>query len=399
MGCAARVIHDAMYITTDEELSALCERLTSCDMLALDTEFVREKTYYHRLGLIQVASNGICAAIDPILVSNLQPFLALVKKPGVLKVFHAAKQDLEILYRLCGEVVKPVFDTQVAASVVGWGTQISFAKIVQKVTGKKIHKTETYTDWCRRPLSKNQIDYALDDARYLVPVYEKLVRVLKKLDRHDWVRAEFDFLEDPKLFTGPEPQKYYLKIKNTKHLKPRNLGILNQLAAWREGEAMKRDCLPKNVMRDEPLVEIARLLPRDVGSIASIRGVHHREVSKSGRQILQAVQKGLDLPEEELPVLPKPDGYSPRRGVEELLAAYVQIRAEELRIEPSILADRKRIHSFVKTYELGQDLEDHFLFRGWRKESIGAILYSILDGEKGLTIDKDGKVTLTPAHE
>ena len=147
-----------MYVTNQEDLIALCERLSSCEMLAIDTEFVREKTYFHRLGLIQVAGGGNCAAIDPILVGDLQPFLQIVRSPKVLKVFHAGKQDLEILFRLCGEAVYPIFDTQIAASLVGWGSQISFAKIVHKAIGKKIHKGETYTDWCRRPLTKNQID-------------------------------------------------------------------------------------------------------------------------------------------------------------------------------------------------------------------------------------------------
>lgn len=390
-----------MYITTQEELNTLCERLVSCDMLALDTEFVREKTYFHRLGLIQVAGNGIAAVIDPILIPDIEPFLKLVKNPDILKVFHAARQDLEILFRLCGDVVKPVFDTQVAASVVGWGSQISFAKVVQKVVGKTIHKTETYTDWCRRPLSKGQIDYALNDVIYLVPVYEKLCRVLKKLDRYDWLNGEFKVLEDPKSFRGPEPGKQYLKIKNIRHLKPRNLGVLNELALWRENEAMKRDCLPKSVVRDEPLVEIARQTPRDIEGFASIRGMYPKEVHKSGKEILEVIARGLSIPDDQLPVLPEPDGYSARRGVEELLAACVQIRAEELKIEPSILADRKQIHSFVKSFDdKDETLEDHFLFQGWRKESVGTMLYSILKGEMGLVINKKGGVVLIPTpHE
>ena len=154
-----------MYLTTEGDLVALCERLKSSRVLALDTEFVREKTYYHRLGLIQISDGTTCAAIDPIQISNLGPFLDLIRNQNSVKVFHAARQDLEILNRLCGSMVLPIFDTQIAASVVGWGSQISFAKIVNKVLGKKINKSETYTDWCRRPLSDSQIEYALDDVR------------------------------------------------------------------------------------------------------------------------------------------------------------------------------------------------------------------------------------------
>ena len=383
-----------MYITSAEELSALCERLKNCNVLALDTEFVRERTYFHRLGLIQVGGDGVCAALDPILLPSLDPFLELIDNPNVVKVFHASKQDLEILFRLSGKVARPVFDTQVAASIVGWGSQISFAKIVQKVTGKKIHKTETYTDWCRRPLSQNQVDYALDDVRYLFPVYEKLIKSLKRLDRLEWVQGEFDKLENPKSFALPDPRKQYLKIKNIRNLKRRNLAVMVELAAWREEEAVTRNCLSKAVVRDEPLLEIARTLPKKPEDFASIRGFHRKEVSKSGAAIMQAIQTGLAVPEEDIPALPEYDGYSTRKGVEELLAAYVQIRSEELKIEPSVLAHRKQIHDFVKCYEQGENLEDHFLFRGWRKESIGSHLHALLEGKKGLGIDKAGHVTL-----
>ncbi len=383
-----------MYITTAEELSALCEKLKKCTVLTLDTEFVRERTYFHKLGLIQVGGDGICAALDPILLPSLDPFLKLIQNPDVVKVFHASKQDLEILFRLSGIVARPVFDTQVAASIVGWGSQISFAKIVQKVTGKKIHKTETYTDWCRRPLSDNQVEYALDDVRYLFPVYEKLLKVLTRLNRLDWVQGEFEKLENPKTFALPDPRRQYLKIKNIRNLKRRNLAVMVELAAWREEEAVKRNCLPKAVVRDEPLLEIARTLPKKPDALSAIRGFHRKEVSKSGASIMQAIETGLAVPEQDIPELPEYDGYSTRKGVEELLAAYVQIRSEELKIEPSVLAHRKQIHDFVKCYEQGENLEEHFLFQGWRKECIGSRLHALLEGEKGLGIDKSGRVTL-----
>ncbi len=386
-----------MYITNEDDLLSLCDRLKTCDMLALDTEFVRERTYFHHLGLIQVATDGVCAAIDPILLPDIGPFLDLIRNPNIQKVFHAAKQDLEILYRLTGTVIRPIFDTQVAAALVGWGAQISFAKIVHRVTGKKIHKSETYTDWCRRPLSANQIHYALDDVRFLVPVYQKLLRVLKKLDRLEWVQDEFEALMDPKAYELPDPREQYLKIKSIRNLKPRNLAVLRELAAWREEEAMRRDCLPKGIVRDEPLLEIARLLPKNLESLTAIRGFHRREGTKSGSQILKAIDRGVKVPPDAIPRLPEQEVYSTTKGVEELLAAYVQIRAEELKIEPSILAHRKQIHSFVSWYEQNKKMEEHFLFQTWRREYIGIPLYSILDGKMGLAIDKAGKVRLVPA--
>jgi ribonuclease D len=388
-----------MYITTESELVSLVDSLRHCEVLAIDTEFVREKTYFHRLGLIQVAGNGICAAVDPISIRDLSPFLDLVRDTRILKVFHAGKQDLEILHRLInGEVVRPVFDTQVAAALVGWGAQISFAKIVHKVTGKKIHKTETYSDWCRRPLSASQIEYAVDDVRYLVPVYERLVRLLKKMNRLEWLQGELEDLTDGENFKLPAPRRQFLKIKNFRMLKPRNLAVLMELAAWREEEAMRRDCLPRSIIRDEPLLEIARLLPEDAKSLAAIRGFNSKEVAQGGDKIFNAIRIGLEVPEDQIPAIPENEGYSTRPGIEALLAAYVQIRAEEMRIEPNILADRKMIHEFVKAYEQKQDFSNLHLFQGWRKDLIGLALFSLIDGKEGLAVNTSGDVCLIPIN-
>jgi len=375
-----------MYITSADQLKVFCENLQSAEILAVDTEFVRERTYFHLTGLIQVGSGEHFAAIDPILIDDLTPLLELLKDPTKIKIFHAARQDLEILVRLCGQVIPPVFDTQVAAALVGWGAQISFAKIVHKALGKKIHKSETYTDWCRRPLSESQIEYAIDDVRYLVPVYYKLIERLKKMGRLDWVKGEVKNWADP--------DKRFMKIKNLRSLKPRNLTVLKELAAWREGEAVKRNCLAKAIIRDETLLDIARKIPRDLKVLSGFRGFHQKELGKSGAAILSAIERAMEIPEADLTVLPENNGHTTTRGVEELLSAYVQIRCEELKIEPSVLADRKQIHSFVAHYEQELDMEEHFLFQGWRKEFIGAPMLSLLSGKVGLKIDSSGQVCL-----
>ncbi|MCZ6541026.1 MAG: ribonuclease D [Nitrospinae bacterium] len=387
-----------MYVTADRDLPDLIRKLENCDILAVDTEFVREKTYFHRLGLIQIAGGEVCAAVDPISVKNLGPLLDLLKRRDKLKVFHAGKQDLEIIFRLTGEVVQPMFDTQVAASMIGWGAQISFAKIVKKAIGKKIHKTETYSDWCKRPLRQSQIDYALDDVRYLLPTYHKVVKQLDKLNRTEWVQDEFRQLVDPSHFALPDPQKQYLKVKNFRSLKPKNLAVLRELAAWREEQAMKRDCLAKFIIRDEPLLEIARRLAASRQELTDIRGFNIREANSNGDEILQVIQDGANIPEDQYPLLPESSHYSTGRGVEELLAAFVQIRSEILKIEPHMLADRKMIHSFVEVHEKKEDLDQHPLFHGWRKELIGTDLHLLLEGERGLTINHDGKVTLMDPH-
>ncbi len=385
-----------MYITTSDQLNEFCESLEASDVLAVDTEFVRERTYFHRIGLIQVAGKDGCAAIDPILLNDLTPLLEILKDPTKIKVFHAARQDLEILVKLCGQVIPPVFDTQVAAALVGWGSQISFAKLIQKAIGKHIHKSETYTDWCRRPLSQNQINYAIDDVRYLMPAYEKLLEKLKQLKRSDWVAGEVKNWEDPATFALPDPQTRFLKIKSLRSLKPRNLAVLRELAAWRESVAVSRDCLAKSIVRDESLLEIARKIPTDVKELSSVRGFHPKEVGKSGADIIKAVERGNAVPEDELPTLPESDGYSTTRGIEELLSAFVQIRCEELKIEPSVLADRKKIHSFATHFEQKLDMNEHFLLQGWRRECIGEPMLKLLNGEVGLKINPSGEVALIP---
>jgi len=381
-----------MYLTTDQGLADFCDHLNSSPVLAIDTEFVRERTYYHKLGLIQVSDGTHFAAIDPIHISNLEPFLNLVRNQSTVKVFHAARQDLEILHRLCDGLIQPVFDTQIAASVVGWGSQISFAKIVNKVLGKKIDKSETYTDWCRRPLSERQIEYALDDVRLLFPVYENLKKVLKRLNREEWLQGEFIQLEDPDNFKAPNLEKLYMRIKNIRTLAPNNFAIICELVQWREKEAQVRDCLAKNIVRDESLLELARKAPIDSEGLSRIRGLHKNEITRSKKNILAAIQRGLNLPLDQIPKLPEFEMYKAPPGIEEMLSALVQIRAEKLKIEPSVLADRKKINDFVKCFDQKLSLENHPLFCGWRKQAIGNQLYLALTGEIALAIGKNGKL-------
>jgi ribonuclease D len=381
-----------MYLTSEKELVDFCNKLKSSPTLAIDTEFVRERTYYHKLGLIQVSNGIYFAAIDPIHISNLEPFLDLVRNKNTVKVFHAARQDLEILHRLCNAEIRPIFDTQIAASVVGWGSQISFAKIVNKVLGKKIDKSETYTDWCRRPLSERQIEYALDDVRLLFPVYENLKKVLKSLDREEWLQGEFISLEDPENFKAPNLEKIYTRIKNIRTLAPINFAIICELAQWREKEAQTRNCLAKNIVRDESLLELARKAPIDSEALSCIRGLHINEIKRSKVKILAAIQRGLSLPFDQIPKIQESEIYRAPPGIEEMLSALVQVRAEQLKIEPSVLADRKKINSFVKCFEQKLSIEKHSLFCGWRKQAIGNQLFLALTGKMALAIGKNGKL-------
>ena len=333
----------------------------------------------------------VCAAIDPIHITNLKPFLDLVRNQNTVKVFHAARQDLEILYRLCGETIQPIFDTQIAASVVGWGAQISFAKIVNKVLGKKIDKSETYTDWCRRPLSNSQIEYALDDVRLLFPVYEELKKVLQELKREEWLQGEFKAFDNIVNLETPNLEKLYMRIKNVRTLSPQKFAVICELVSWREKEAQSRDCLAKSIVRDESLLELARKSPDNVQGLELIRGLHKNEIGRSKQMILAAIQRGLNLPFNKIPKLPELDVYKPHPGVEEMLSAFVQIRAEQLKIEPSVLAGRKTINDFVKYFDKKLDIKNHPLLCGWRKNAIGDQLHLVLKGGKAIAINDKGK--------
>ena len=216
------------------------------------------------------------------------------------------------------------------------------------------------------------------------------------LKRSDWMEGELAIWENPDTFALPDPQSRYMKIKNLRTLNPRNIAVLRELAAWREKVAVSRDCLAKSIVRDETLLEIARKMPTDVKDLSALRGFYHKEVAKSGIAIIKSVKRGKEALEGELPTLPESDGHSTTRGIEELLSAFVQIRSEELKIEPSVLADRKRIHSFATHFEQRMNMDEHFLLQGWRKECIGKPMLSLLNGEVGLKINPLGQVTLIP---
>ena len=228
-----------------------------------------------------------------------------------------------------------------------------------------------------------------------MPAYDKLVSHLKKLNRLDWVQDELQPLMEPRNFELPDPRNLYLRVKNVRTLKPKGLSVMREIAAWRETEARRRDCLAKFIVRDESLLQIARQMPQSTKELHDIRGINGKEISKNGEVLLELVKKGVEMPEQDYPVLPESESYATNRGVEELLSAYVQIRSEELKIEPHMLADRKQIHSFVHYHEQNDSLDEHPLFKGWRKGLIGSDLHQILEGRQGLVINKKGRVSLT----
>ncbi|OLB60746.1 MAG: ribonuclease D, partial [Nitrospirae bacterium 13_2_20CM_2_61_4] len=291
----------AQYIQDEAALRELSERLRDSDRLALDTEFMGEDTFAPRLEIIQVATDDLIAIIDRRAVPLLDRFLDLLTDPRILKIVHAGRQDLEIFSVEGGATLTPVFDTQLAAAMVGYGTQIGYAQLVQQVVGASLEKTETFTNWAQRPLTPQQIEYALEDVRYLFALHAHLHERLKTLGRLEWAEEEFRRLQAVSGEEARAPQLRYQRIRGWESLRPRARGVLRELAVWREQEAQKRDRPRGRILRDDILLEIARRGPTTLAGLSNLRGVQPSQVDKYGESLVRAIQRGLSVPERELP--------------------------------------------------------------------------------------------------
>ena len=262
---------DAEYIRDEAGLMALCAQLRGHDRLAVDTEFMGEDSFHPRLEIIQVAAGDVIAIIDYQKVPTLEPFFSLLDDTRVLKALHAGRQDLEIFSVLSGSVPTPVFDTQVAAAMVGYGTQIGYAQLVKQVLRITLEKSETFTNWAQRPLTPEQIVYALEDVRYLLALHDHLVRQLKALGRLEWAEEEFRRVQSLADHEARDPRLRYQRIRGWEGLSPRARGVLREVAAWREHEAKRRDRPRGRILRDEILIEIARRNPAGPETLATCR--------------------------------------------------------------------------------------------------------------------------------
>src|SRR2546427_6523731 len=273
---------DTEYIRDEAGLLALCERLREHDRLAVDTEFMGEDSFHPRLEIIQVAAGDVIAIIDYQKVPGLAPFFSLLDDARILKVLHAGRQDLEIFSVLSGSVPTPVFDTQIAAAMVGYGTQVGYAQLVKQVLKVALEKSETFTNWAQRPLTPEQVAYALEDVRYLFLLHDHLVRKLKALGRLEWAEEEFRRVQVLAADEARDPRLRYQRIKGWAELSPRARGVLREVAAWREHEAKRRDRPRGRILRDEILVEIARRAPTAVEALGQLRGVQPSHVERYG---------------------------------------------------------------------------------------------------------------------
>lgn len=378
------------YITNTTELSELCEQLRDCPRLALDTEFVGEDSFVPRLELIQVATERTAAIIDfPAVQSNgaLEAFWEIVCDPAVEKVVHAGRQDLDLFAIHAGQIPKPFFDTQIAAAMVGFGPQVAYANLVQKVHGKRLDKAHTFTNWSARPLSHEQLAYALEDVTFLLAIHDHLHSRLSKLGRLQWAHEEFARLESAVGETRREPQERYQRIRGWDQLKPKSAAVLRDLAAWREGEAKRRNVPRNRIVRDEVLLQLARHPPRQMDELRNVRGLHGSEADRNGETLLAIIRAALALPSSAWPVLSKERKPEPEStGLVELLQAIVKACANKEEIAPTLLATTADLQALVDT-KTDRATLDLPLLRGWRRILVGEVLLDALEGRLTVTVD------------
>ncbi|HEY2426689.1 MAG TPA: ribonuclease D [Pseudolabrys sp.] len=376
-------------ITTTDELAAVCSRMARHPFVTVDTEFLRETTYYPLLCVAQMASPAEAVVIDALATGiDLAPFFALMANEKVVKVFHAARQDIEIVWNMAKTIPHPIVDTQVAAMVLGYGDSISYDQLVQRITGDTLDKSHRFTDWTRRPLSDAQIAYAVSDVTHLRDVYLKLATDLEKQARSNWVEAEMDVLTSPETYRA-DPERAWERLKSRVR-KPKELAILIEVAAWREREAQNRDVPRGRVIKDEVIGDIAVQAPTTIERLGHLRSLPKGfERSRWGEQIIDAVKRGIERDHKTLPRLDRFRPAANGAAIVELLKVLLRMTAERHGVAAKVIAtvdDLDRIAA--------DDEADVPAMKGWRRELFGDKALALKHGRLALAIDNGKVVTV-----
>jgi ribonuclease D len=373
-------------ISTTAELTAFCDRLAKHRVITVDTEFLRETTYYPLLCVVQMASADEAAVIDALAEGiDLKPFFALMADEKVLKVFHAARQDIEIVWHRAGIVPHPIFDTQVAAMALGYGDSIAYDQLVERVTGHRPDKTHRFTDWSRRPLTDEQMHYALADVTHLRDVFAALDADLKKRGRSDWVSEEMEVLTSPRTYDF-HPERAWERLK-TRVRKPKELAVLIEVAAWREQEAQSRDVPRGRILKDDVVGDVATHAPTSLDKLANLRSLPKGfDRSKWGSDIVAAVQRGLARDVATLPKIEKPRGNANGAAIVELLKVLLRMTSERHAVASKVIATVDDLEQIA-----ADDNADVGALHGWRRELFGEAALALKQGRVALAIEK-GKV-------
>jgi ribonuclease D len=378
-------------VTSTSDLAKVCESLVSAEFIAVDTEFMREQTFWPELCLVQIASDSVEAIIDPLATGiDLKPFYELMAHTGVTKVFHAARQDIEIMYSEAGLIPAPIFDTQVAASVCGYGDSVSYVNLVKDITGHDIDKSSRFTDWSRRPLTDKQLVYALGDVTHLRDVYRHLRSKLDATGRTSWLSEEMADLTHPETYeTRPEDAWKRLKMR-TKNRK--SFGVLIELAAWREKAAQAQNVPRSRVLRDEALYDIANQMPTTPEQLGGLRTLSDGfSRSQRAREIIEAVKAGIERDPKTLPQMNHSRAVSAEAGATiELLKVLLKAAAAKHGVAPRLLADAEELERIA-----AEDEPDVLALKGWRRQLFGEDAVRLKRGELALTL-AGGEVRVLP---
>jgi ribonuclease D len=377
-------------VTSSAELAAVCERLARHPFVTVDTEFLRETTFWPKLCVIQMAGPDEAVIIDALAPGlDLSPFFRLMADENVVTVFHAARQDIEIVWNLAKLIPKPMFDTQVAAMVLGYGDSISYDQLVQRITGGTIDKSSRFTDWARRPLSPAQVTYAISDVTHLRDVYLKLKTDLEKKSRVEWVEDEMKILTSPETYKQ-EPQNAWQRLK-TRVKKPKELAVLMEVAAWREREAQSRDLPRGRVLKDEAIAEIAHQQPKTPEALSHLRALPKGfERSKAGEAILEAVRAGLARDPKTLPRLSRDRHISNGASATvELLKVLLRMVSEQQGVASKVIATVDDLQKIAL-----DDAADVPALSGWRRTMFGEQALKLKRGELALAFEDSRVVAI-----
>jgi len=378
-------------ITTTADLKALSHDLAQQPFVAVDTEFMRETTYWPKLCLIQAAAHGVEAVIDPLADGiDLSPFMELMANRNVLKVFHAARQDLEIFLKLGGQLPHPVFDSQIAAMACGYGDTVAYDALVQQVLKRRLDKSSRFTDWSRRPLSEAQLVYALADVTHLRDLYPKLHDQLERTNRLAWLDEEHAYLLDPKIY-DTTPENAWKRLKLRKTTADYVLG-LQVAAAWRERQSQLRDVPRGRIVKDEALYEIAELRPKSAADFDRMRAVPRGfGNSRAAQELIQAIERAFNDPNRETFKYDRPPPVPPGLGpTVELLKVLLRYEADAHGVAPRLIASASDVEAIAVS-----DTADVAALRGWRREVFGNRALALKHGKLALKL-KDGKVAVEP---
>jgi ribonuclease D len=377
-------------LTTRDDVAALAKEVRAVGRVAIDTEFVWERTYRPILGVVQVATDRSTAVLDAVVLQDLSPLFPVLRDPAIRVVLHGGGQDLDIFAALMGEPVRGVVDTQVVAAFLGYGLQVGLAMLLERVVKVRIRKDQTYTDWIRRPLRPEQLTYARDDVLHLLPLHDRLNGELERRGRSVWVEEELRGLEDAARFADTPDDERYQGVKGWQRLDGRELAVLRALAAWRERTARRVDVRPNFIANDIVLTSLAARPVETLADLRQVRGLSTGTADRHAKHILAAIREGLECPQERWPEAPaRVRRRSPPPGLTALLRAAVQAVAEREDIAPEVIASGRDIEALGTFAGGGTEdrLDDVAVIRGWRRELVGDMLLAIARGQLAIRYD------------